>query len=555
MATAPASTIADLLLARADDAATALRELDRRTTWAETVAGAARRARLFRALVPDAAPPHIGVLLPNTIEFIEWLAAAALSRSTLVGINPTRRGDELARDIRHTDCRLIVTDAAGAELIAGLDLGIDANRILRVDDDDYAAALAAHDDDPVLGVTAEAGDRLLLLFTSGSTGAPKAVICSQGRLAGTANTTVGMFGITERSVCYLCMPLFHGNSIMTNFAPALRAGATIGLRPRFSASAFLDDVRRYGATYFNYVGRALAYVLATPERPDDADNSLQLGFGTEASAQDMERFSARFGCRLLENYGSSEGGLSIVRDDTTPPNALGVPRSGSEAQIIDPETGTECPRAIFGPNGELINASDAIGEIVAIGAARSFEGYYNNPEAESSRVRNGNYWTGDLGYRDADGWFYFAGRGGDWLRVDSENFAAAPIERILHRYAPVVMCAVFPVPDARTGDQVMAVLEIPGGRFDPDDFAAFLAAQGDLGTKWAPRFVRVITTMPLTASNKVDKNPLRRERWDTTDALFVRDGTELRYRPFTLADRSAMLADFERNGRANVLTY
>ena len=117
-------------------------------------------------------------------------------------------------------------------------------------------------------------------------------------------------------------------------------------------------------------------------------------------------------------------------------------------------------------------------------ALANFEGYYNNPEADAERTRNGWYWSGDLAYRDEEGIFYFAGRTGDWLRVDSENFAAAPVERILARYPGVAGVAVIAVPDVRTGDQVMAALELePGRAFDPEAFSAFLAAQEDLGTK------------------------------------------------------------------------
>ena len=117
----------------------------------------------------------------------------------------------------------------------------------------------------------------------------------------------------------------------------------------------------------------------------------------------------------------------------------------------------------------------------------TFEGYYNNDEAAAARSRNGWYWSGDLAYRDDDGVFYFAGRNTDWIRVDAENFAAAPIERILGRHEPVAGVAVYGVPDPVTGDQVMASLELrPGEEFDPVAFEAFLAAQRDLGTKWAP---------------------------------------------------------------------
>jgi len=161
--------------------------------------------------------------------------------------------------------------------------------------------------------------------------------------------------------------------------------------------------------------------------------------------------------------------------------------------VIDPETLRECPRAQFDEHGTLLNADEAIGEIVDTNGVGKFEGYYNNPEATAKRVRNGWTWSGDLAYRDADGYWYFAGRDNDWLRVDGENFAAAPVERLLSRFDAFADVAVYAVPDEHVGDQVMAAVAMAPGRcFDPAAFAAFLAAQPDLGTKWAPRYVRII---------------------------------------------------------------
>jgi fatty-acyl-CoA synthase len=576
------TTFAKLLLSRADDDHTGLLFEDEAYTWAQVVQAAHARAALVeparRARRDTGRPPHIGVLLENVPEYVFWIGAAALSGATVVGINPTRRGAELAADIRHTDCDLIVTDVRHAALLDGLDTGIDRTGVLLFDDPSNCMAPAATPVvSPVVSPAASApgvsasrardvrpADRLLLLFTSGSTGAPKAVTCSQGRLAAIAEHGA-RFGITRDAVTYIAMPLFHGNAIMANLAMAVYAGATVALRRRFSASAFLPDVRRYGVTYFNYVGRALAYVLATPPRPDDADNTLRAVFGTEASARDMERFGARFGCQVIEGYGSSEGAIALSKTPDTPPEALGLPPPGMEVAILDPLTGVECPPARFGAAGALLNPDAAIGEIVGLNVAGAFEGYYNNPEAEARRVRGGRYWSGDLGYRDENGFFYFAGRDADWLRVDGENFAAAPVERILARWEPVVMCAVYAVPDPRTGDQVTAALELAGA-FEPAAFAAFLAAQPDLGTKWAPAFVRVVPAMPLTSTGKVDKRPLRDARWDRAgdagdvgdagDAgeVWWRPGRELCYERLTARQAAALRAEFAAHGRAHLLT-
>jgi fatty-acyl-CoA synthase len=180
-----------------------------------------------------------------------------------------------------------------------------------------------------------------------------------------------------------------------------------------------------------------------------------------------------------------------------------------------------------------------------------FEGYWRNPEAESARRRDGWYWTGDLFYRDTDGFLYFAGRADDRLRVDSENLAAATIENILARYEGAVAVAVYAVPDPVAGDQVMATL---AGTFDPAAFTGFLAAQPDLGTKMAPRFVRVVRRMPVTATNKIHRAGLRREGFRCPDPVWWRPPGEPTYRRLTADDVTGLVARYRERGREELLS-
>jgi len=359
-------------------------------------------------------------------------------------------------------------------------------------------------------------------------------------------------GLGPDDVLYQMMPLFHSNAIITSFLPWLISGGVAAMRRRFSASGFLPDVRAFGVTYFNYVGKPLSYILATPEAPDDADNPIRIAFGNEAADLDIARFSTRFGCAVHDGYGSTEGGAHITRSDDMPHGALGMPAEG--LVILDPETLEECPRAQFDADGRLLNPDECIGEIVNKNGAAGFEGYYKNDEANAARIRNGWYWTGDLGYRDDAGWAYFGGRDFEWLRVDGENFAAAPIERILARHSDVVLAAVYSVPDEEVGDQVMATLLVrPGTAFDPDDFDDFLGEQTDLGTKWSPRYVRITEDMPVTESQKPIKRQLRRERWETDEPVFWRPAKGASLRAMTAADRDALHAEFERRDRLSAL--
>ncbi|MEX2292693.1 MAG: AMP-binding protein [Acidimicrobiales bacterium] len=544
-----ADTIAELFVDRAADDNPALRTGDASWSWREVVAESAARASLLTA-IGNGAPLHVGVLLENVAEYVFVLGGAALSGSVVVGINPTRRGDELARDIRHTDCRLVLTDSTQAPLLDGLDLG--GAEIASVAELAWVKRVAEHAGAAIPPAVPCPDDLFLLMFTSGSTGAPKAVRMTQGRAARTSAASAVAF--TSDDVLYCAMPLFHGNALLANLFPAAVKGASVVLRPRFSASAFLPDVREHGCTYFNYVGRALSYILAQPESPDDADNTLKWGLGSEASPRDVEEFRRRFRCYVVEGYGSSEGAVVIQPFPGMPPEALGRPKEGQDVGVHDPATGAECPRAIFDEHRRLLNAAKATGEIVGRDVLSSFEGYYANPEADAERSRNGWYWSGDLGYRDEEGTFYFAGRSADWLRVDGENFAAAPVERILGRFPGVAAAVVYAVPDPRTADQVMAALELDDGTaFDPAAFAAFLVEQPDMGTKWAPRFLRIVETMPLTATRKIDRKPLRAERWTTTDPVWWRPTPADPYRMLDGTDIDALRHAFEAAGRAGML--
>jgi fatty-acyl-CoA synthase len=293
---------------------------------------------------------------------------------------------------------------------------------------------------------------------------------------------------------------------MAGWAVAVAAGASIALRRKFSASQFIPDTRRFHATYANYVGKPMSYILATPARPDDADNPLRVVYGNEAAPRDIDRFAQRFGVTVVDGFGSTEGGVNIARTPDTPEGALGPLPEGLD--IVDVETGQPCPPGV-------------IGELVNLTGPGNFRGYYNAPDAETERMTGGVYHSGDLAYRDDAGYVHFAGRLGDWMRVDGENLGTAPIERVLMRYPDVTEAAVYAIPDPAVGDRVMAALVLPeNADFDPAAFREFLSAQDDLGPKQWPAFVRVSTALPRTETFKVIKRRLSAEALDCADPVF-----------------------------------
>jgi acyl-CoA synthetase (AMP-forming)/AMP-acid ligase II len=553
----PAADAAALLRRNAADAdrrdAPALKFGDRVWTHGEYVRECRRFANLFLARPqPTGRGLHVGVLLDNTPDYLFALGGAALAGAAVVGLNHTRRQEHLLRDIEHTHCDLVISEPRHRPLLAPVAASLPPLLVShRFDDegdadgDDLDAALATvTDEDP--GVEPGPDALWALIFTSGTSAAPKAVICTQRRLLVTGNRFCMMMDLGPDDVGYVCMPLFHSNALMVGWAPSIVSGASVGLARRFSASRWLADVRHYGATYFNYTGKPLAYIVSTPERPDDTDNSLRVAFGNEGSPEIVDAFARRFGVEVIDAYGATEGGVAVNREVEQRAGALG--QVGDNVKIVD-EDGIEKPSAKFDADGRLVNAEECVGEIVNTAGAGPFEGYYNNPEATERTLRFGWYWSGDLGYLDEDRYLYFAGRNADWLRVDGENFPAQPIENALARHPDVLLAAVYGVPDDQAGDQVMAGLVLrEGAEFEPERLGAWLDAQEAIGPKWRPRYVRILRDPPTTGTNKIVKRTLvhQKFRHDRTggDLLYVRGRGEPAYRPFTTDDETALRDSF-----------
>lgn len=498
-----AETLQQLLNERADRDTVAIFYGDRTWTYRQYVAEAKQQAAaLIGAAEPDR-PLHVGVLLGNTPDMLIALAAAALGGYVACGINTTRRGEALARDIAKVHSQFLITDAEHRRLLDGLELpGVTVFDTSTTEWTNFLTPAPRF----VPHRQARVDDTFMMIFTSGTSGDPKAVQVANLMPLFAGNALVERFELTEQDVCYLSMPMFHSNAVVGGWAPALVAGAAM-VPAKFSASGFLADVRRHGVTYMNYVGKPLAYVLATPEQPDDRDNPLRVAFGNEATDRDIEEFGRRFGVTVDDGFGSTENAVIITRTPDTPKGSIGQGFPG--VAIYNSETVTECPVAEFDENGALSNADVAVGELVNTDGSGLFRGYYNDSEATDERMRHGMYWSGDLAYRDADGYIYLAGRTADWMRVDGENLATAPIERILLRLPAINRVAVYPVPDELVGDQVMAavVLQDDAG-LDPATFEQFLIAQRDLSPKAWPRYVWIADDLPSTATNKILKREL-----------------------------------------------
>ena len=529
-------TMQAFLRRRLSDPNIAVKHRDLQWSWSQYLAKAAARAAALIGAADPQRPMHIGSLLGNSPEMLLQMAAAGLGGYVLCGVNNTRRGEALAADIRRADCQFVVTDAEHRPLLDGLDLG--ATQILDSSTPQWAELISSAGDlVPYREVAAT--DPFMMIFTSGTSGNPKAVQVSHLMAMFAGTNLVQRFALSEQDTCYVSMPLFHSNAVVAGWAPAVCSGAAI-VPAKFSASNFLDEVREYGVTYMNYVGKPLAYILATPERDDDADNPLRVAFGNEANDKDIAAFGRRFAVQVEDGFGSTENAVIIIREEGTPKGSIGKGVEG--IAVYNSDTVTECAVARFDATGALANADESVGELVNTTGSGFFTGYYNDPEANAERMRHGMYWSGDLAYRDSDGWIYLAGRTADWMRVDGENITAAPIERILLRHGSINRVAVYAVPDGHVGDQVMAAVVLNDGHLlDPDAFEAFLDAQPDLSPKARPRYVRIAIELPSTATHKVLKRQLITQGTaiGPDEILWTRDPRGTAYRIASRADAAS----------------
>jgi fatty-acyl-CoA synthase len=559
---------------------------DERLTFGDYLNSCIRFANMFLKVKAEKKPDHfnIGVLMQNHPEFMISLGACALSGATLSGINTGQKGPMLARDIDFTDCILLITDNTFLpEVEAVID---DLPRIDRKDvlvnnirdavkslpqgyislgeklkETEAALGTRAFNTAPDIDVDPETN--LMIIFTSGTTGAPKGIINSHKKLMGMSAGLIAGLNFSENDIAYGVMPHFHSNSVYLAYIPAIVCAGGFAFRRKFSASGFLPDIKKFGATTFNYVGKPLAYILVATEGITDHDNRLRIAIGNGASAVEQDTFRKRFGLDwVMEVFGSTEGGATVIRMPGDPEGSVGV--MAPELKLIREEDGQETEPAQVDKDGLLTNYSKAVGEIINTGGLGNFEGYYKNKDATNKKAAGGMFHTGDLAYYrlgEKDGqpvrFMYFVGRTGDWIRKDGENFLSEPIEDIINGYPCVFLSAVYGVPCHQADELVMVSLKLnPGEEFDPQDFYNFITTHEGMNEKWRPDFVRILEDLPHTETVKINPGDLRRKFYNmekVVDPVFWCQRGDRCFKAFGLEEYQALKSKFIEAGRANEL--
>jgi acyl-CoA synthetase (AMP-forming)/AMP-acid ligase II len=512
---------------------------DRRYTWTDVDAEVNRAARAFRELKIGQGDV-VALLMDNRPEFL--FAITGLNRLRAAGalINTNISGAALAHAIRIAEPVAILVGAEHREKLESLGSDLEILSQGRVyvqsDGDDRDVGDFSSFDEILLEQSLSAlpnrpipasEDRFGYIYTSGTTGLPKAAIIKNQRiLAPGAMLGRGVFDMQPDDVVYMTTPLYHSVGMYIGWGGALTSGATLALRRKFSASRFWEDVVRFEATIFVYIGELCRYLLNQPEHPDEKRHRLRIAGGNGLRPDIWEAFQTRFRIPLIrEYYGATEGASSAV-NMTGRPGMVGRLLPGNAILRCDPESGEPWR----GPNGRCeALGPDETGLLVGpISKAVPFDGYAD-AEASKKKIlenvfRKGDRFfnTGDLLTLHPGRWLSFADRVGDTFRWKGENVSTNEVAEILNGAPGVLESNVYgvtvPGSDGRAG---MASIH-HDEQFAIEDFAQFVIRE--LPGYMRPYFVRLQQDMRITVTFKHQKVDYRREGYDpskVSDPLYL----------------------------------
>jgi fatty-acyl-CoA synthase len=544
--------------------------------------------------IDESRPGSVAMLLENHLELLALYGGCAYAGLTLFGVNTGLRGDTLAGVINQSHARVLVVDQRLQDEVQKVRAQLrhvqpENILFLRTSSDGELAGLdlmesVAGDVGPIEkplappDIKVDPNTPLMVIYTSGTTGLPKGILNNHAKLLLIGMAVSSNLQLGPEDVGYACMPLFHSNAMFLGFQPALHVCGQLSMRERFSASAFVPDCFRHGVTYWNYVGEPVHYVLGALEREYGGDearilaevarsprNHLKYALGNGAAAPDIERFTRWLGLEdMFELYGSTEAAISTFRKKGDPRGSVGAVTDAA-VKIIN-ERGAECPPAELDADGKIVNYAEAVGEICRVAADTGlFQGYFDNPSANSSKYRDGVYHSGDLGHvvvRDGTRFLFFDGRTDDWIRKDGENFSALQVARLIQEHADIVLAAAYGVPCSVSDELVMVALKLrPGTQFDAKGFFDYCESEvagGGMDRKWFPDFVRIVDEFEYTQTEKILVRNLKKLHFDLNrlgdDApVYWRRRGDTSFRRLTRADYEALRREFAESEKLELL--
>lgn len=463
---------------------------------------------------------HVAVNLTNRLEYLDiWFGISKLG-ATMVPLNVALKGPMLEHNLDDSDSSvLFVQDDLADPFLEVRDDLTGLEEVVLLGDHDglpdahaYEGLLDASDSSteiPRVG-----SDPATIIYTSGTTGAPKGVVLPHHSYINTGSWFVRTCRITPDDVPFTTLPMFHVNAQQTTTVGSIVAGVPFALETKFSPSSYLDQIRDYGATVFNYIGSIIPLLYKQPEQPDDADNPARLGIGAAAPEEIWADFEERFDVTLIEGYGLTETGTvcTVNPPDAVKRGTIGPAIDYMEVTVVDPDTDQELPP---GETGEIVVRPKEPYSMMLE--------YYERPEATVEAWRNLWFHTGDLGVRDEDGYLKFVDRMSYAIRRRGENVSSFFVQQAIDEHPDVLESAVYGVPSDfdDNEDEVKAdVVLQEGASVDPEELIEWCAER--LPYFAVPRYIEFRDGFPKTATERTRKFKLRErgveDAWDREEA-------------------------------------
>jgi carnitine-CoA ligase len=467
----------------------------------------------------------VGIMMGNRPEFLFlWFGLSKLG-AIEVPINTAHRGELLTYMVDKADCRLLVVASEFLDRVAPVLTSLPTIEKVIVLDGSEETTPAM--DKPVMGYSemiANDGtyveeevlwsDPFVIMFTSGTTGPSKGSLMPQNYALHMGEIICEVTAYDENDVLYNALPLFHGNAQLLSTMPALMSGAKMVLAEKFSASRFWEEIHRYGCTEFNYIGGILPILMKADPTPRDADNPLRVMMGGGAPMDLFDAIEKRFGVTLIEGYGMSEIGLPLMNTlKERKRGTCGKPFRDYTVKLVD-DSGIEV--GINTPGELLMRPLKPYTMVLE---------YYQMPEKTVEAWGDLWFHTGDYLYRDEDGYFHFVDRKKDALRRRGENISSYEVEKVINGHPSVLESAAVAVKSNLGEDEVMICLTLkPGKALTPVEL--MIHCEERMAYFMIPRYVRIMTEMPKTPTQRVQKYQLRQEgvtpdTWDRERAGYV----------------------------------
>lgn len=458
------------------------------------------------------------LIMRNHPEFVEAMIGSEIAGTVFVPIDPRTRGDKLAYMLRFSRCRGAIISADIMQSLAGLrddlpDLQwvwvIDGGQILG----DYSnlrdflsAGHVATDPQP-----RPLDAPMQMLFTSGTTGDPKAILAPYARFAVVASLG-NLIGLQAGDILYTGLSLTHANAQLITLGNALAHQMPVVISRQFTKSRLWEILSRYGCTTFALLGGMATAVFAEPEGPFDRKHKVRFVLSAGMPTAMWQGFEQRFAVSIFEFFGAAEGGLTLNPPGAGPIGSIGKPPAGSDCEILDGD-GNPVPPA---KHGEICfrNSDGTVAPVT----------YFGNPEASQDKTRGGWFHTGDIGWKDEQGWLFFSHRDGQSIRRQGDFIDARAIETAIAAMPGVADVYVYGVATQQNapGEKEVVAAIVPCNGFDADSIIQACATK--LGSASIPTYLQLLEKIPKTASEKPQDRHLVELLANGKSQIFDRSG-------------------------------